>query len=96
MLQTLPTVHSLRKGEDKLGTFRIITLPDKPICGVCRRRVAVVQYRSAPKVSDYAAAAKGLLIRNKKTSKYIRTIGINCGCYAKVHRQIAHIESGRS
>jgi hypothetical protein len=88
-----------RMGTDRLGKFEI----KSGHCGVChegRARgfmpIMVVQYKDSPKVPDYVAQSKSLLIRNKKTKNFIRTIGINCGCYAKVHRQIAHIAVAKS
>lgn len=81
-------------GHDSLGEFKI--LMGAPYCRVCERRSMVcIRYLASPKVNAYVAKAKSLLIHNKKTGNFIRTIGINCGCYAKVHRQIAHIEGGK-
>ncbi len=81
------------KGSDKLGKF---TLRQAVCCGVCGKKVMTcVHYEQKPKVTEYVAKARSLLIRNKRTNKFIRTIGINCGCYAKVHRQLVHIAGGR-
>jgi hypothetical protein len=84
-----------RNGHDKLGIFEI----KAGQCGICKAgnssgnmtSLMVVQYKRTPRVDEYVSQAKALLIRNKKTGNFIRTIGINCGCYSKVHRQITHI-----
>lgn len=86
-----------RDGHDSLGKFDMCA----GMCGVCHvgrnaphePPIMVIRYRDSPKVNQYVAKAKSLLIRNKKSGFFIRTIGINCGCYAKVHRQIKVIET---
>lgn len=80
-------------GRDSLGDFELF-IPIRTSCGICNRKGLCVRYQDKPSLGRYAAEAPGLLLRNKKTSNFIRTIGINCGCYAKVHRQIAHIQKG--
>lgn len=80
-------------GRDKLGPF---VMRSSVPCGVCGKQVMCsVHYERKPLVSEYVSKAKSLLLKNKKTGKFIRTVGINCGCYAKVHRQIKAIEMGR-
>lgn len=92
------------KGRDSLGVFNLevvlinyVYVGGRASCEVCGEALVAsrVRYLKKPKLSGYVAKAKSLLIRNKKTGKYIRTIGVTCGCYSKVHRQVAHIESGQ-
>lgn len=89
------TVMTERRAKDSLGAFYLNAF-GVCRCGVCGKRNTIsVTYKDRPMVSAYVAKAPSLLIRNKKTKNFIRTIGINCGCYAKIHRQIAHIEGGK-
>ena len=84
-------------GRDSLGIFDLTTYSPCGVCGEKKgRRLIVVIYRDKPRVSPYVKEARSLLIKNIGTGKFIRTIGINCGCYAKVHRQVAYIESSES
>lgn len=99
----MATVNKARYGVDSLGEFELTRFAKCGCCGqgkkagdaIAGKNLCVV-YTHKPYVDAYTAKAKSLLIRNKKTGNFIRTIGINCGCYAKAHRQIAHISSGRS
>lgn len=88
--------HPTEFGHDSLGEFIVLGITfRRKSCGICGKTGTSIRYEDTPKVSTYAAKARSLLIRNKRTKNFIRTIGITCGCYAKVHRQIAHIESGK-
>lgn len=94
-------------GEDTLGKFIVSRWETK--CGVCGKRqrkprakrqgkgsaelMLFVVYQGKPTFSPYVSQARSLLMRNKTTGKFTRIVGITCGCYSKVHRQIAHIES---
>lgn len=81
------------EGEDSLGKFDIRDFADCQVCGA--DQVQTVRYHKRPGVSTYVAEARSFLLRaNKRKRKppLHREIGINCGCYSKVHRQIAHIE----
>jgi hypothetical protein len=80
-------------GHDKIGKFIMNDnrMPNK--CGICREDAICLRYTSSGlHISSYIREAPSFLMRNR--NKWIRTIGITCGCYAKVHRQMVHIESG--
>ena len=83
-----------RNGHDSLGKFVL----QAGECRICKEGkhvpIMTITYTDKPKVNAYVAKAKALLIRNKRTGAFIRTLGINCGCYAKVQRQIKAIELG--
>lgn len=85
------------EGEDNLGKFTIY-VPDK--CQVCEKESEVgLYYRS----KDSRMNLKSLGIEAEDTILYtargtlgkgrgsLKHIGITCGCYAKLQRQIAHI-----
>lgn len=78
------------QGEDKFGRFKI----EPGECGVCGKFSIRVSYKDTPKVTGYVRKARSFLLKHKKRG-LIRKVGINCGCYAKVHRQIVHIEEGK-
>jgi len=79
-------VH-IARGVDSLGTFNVM---DNEICPNCKHAGQIVVYRTKPKMSDYVRDAPSLVMK-----KPGRRIGFTCGCYAKLHRQIVHIDYGK-
>lgn len=84
-------------GSDNLGNFAVL-MPGH--CGVCNEDTDVVlRYHSTQAI----AALKKLIGKDPKevpsliitVNKKIAQIGVTCGCYAKFHRQVAHISRGR-
>jgi hypothetical protein len=69
-------------GKDSLGPFNV---QDGRLCPSCGHAGLVITYKRKPKLSDYVRSAPALILRGR------RTIGLTCGCYAKLHRQITHI-----
>jgi hypothetical protein len=77
-------------GEDKFGKFKIV--PGE--CKVCDEFAICVHYKETPRVSDYVKQARSFVLRIKNRGgkpQLHRRVGISCGCYAKAHRQVAHI-----
>lgn len=71
-------------GEDAFGRFHIKT----GFCGTCDFNCgALVQYVNPPEFPEGIERARTIL-------KGSRKIGIDCGCYGKLHRQVAHISDG--
>jgi hypothetical protein len=85
MGKTVPHSTPASYGRDDFGPFKI----KEGECPKCQHEGLVVQYTAAPRLSDYVKKARALILNGK------RIIGLTCGCYAKYHRQVAHIESGR-
>lgn len=75
--------------DDGMIKARLLTT-DHP-CGICGKKGAVLSLRDLvmPEGLDWRSTILGIL--PVKRSPYI---GLSCGCYAKVHRQIAHIQDG--
>lgn len=73
----------------------LATEDGRPICSACRAEVAAsVKYREGVGGFTIALRSRGidwtrgnLVLKNPKMP-----LGIDCGCYAKFQRQIAHIE----
>lgn len=62
-------------------------------CGICGQKTSVLSLRGDrldEKQISFEATILGILV--VKRSRYV---GVGCGCYARVHRQIAHIEDAR-
>lgn len=84
---------SRRHGEDKFGKFRVTGGPCTN-CGqgdnICIhyliRDGAYVNLPGGIKPSDTTLQPAGTQIGDTY-------LGVNCGCYAKFHRQVAHIET---
>lgn len=88
-------MHSNIIGEDSLGPFFLCRDTSCPVCG--KNCIHTIEYKRTPKVSTYVKQAPSFLLKigsSKGGIKLHRKVGINCGCYAKVHRQICHIEAG--
>lgn len=81
-------------GQDALGKFQVI-VDDCPVCGF--KDGYCVRWKDTPKVDDYVKNARSFLLRvkNYASTRLHRQVGINCGCYAKVHRQMVHINGGK-
>jgi hypothetical protein len=71
------------RGKDTLGSFNV---SDNVVCRTCGHVGLVISYREKPNLEDYVRNAPNLILR-----KHQRRIGLTCGCYAKLHRQIVHI-----
>lgn len=88
-------IRNSPSGEDSLGFF---DTENYKRCGVCHESPigTVIVYRHAPKLSDYVKHSRSLLLRVDAGTKVrlARRVGVNCGCYAKVHRQVKAIELG--
>lgn len=88
-IQTSKVVEAkhLTKGEDNIGKFQMFQQGN---CPVCRATVGVsLRYTSRTlKITDYVKNAPSFLLQ-------ARSIGVSCGCYGRMQRQIAHIEGGK-
>ena len=72
-------------GQDAFGDFTI----QPGWCGVCDFNCSTtVQY----KVNKNFGLPKGIQIEKTILKMQCRKVGLDCGCYGKLHRQIAHIE----
>lgn len=87
-------------GSDAFGDF---ACPGRAMCETCSKPVTnTIMYLSTPmlpkgiEVEDtvYGKITRQYTPRQRKGLKLATrpTIGINCGCYAKLHRQVAHIQ----
>lgn len=79
------------KGRDAFGRFDLVE-KDCPCCSKASQ--LVVWYHNTPDIPQYALNSPSLLIRLSSTRIAWR-VGITCGCYAKLHRQVAHIMRDR-
>lgn len=77
------------KGRDSFGTWRMVvgrdetTTAECPYCGApCQ---ALIAYTSGPKFPSEIKVASTVLKRARGV------LGVSCGCYAKLVRQICHI-----
>jgi hypothetical protein len=70
-------------GRDTLGEFNVC---DEAECPNCKHVGLLIWYKTKPKLSDYVRNAPSLILKGR------RQIGLTCGCYAKLHRQITHIK----
>lgn len=78
-------------GADKFGEFEVHHDPDEP-CGDCGLAgVTTILYRGALALPIYGEQP---LDRMKLViGGHGKRLGIECGCYSRAHRQIAHIET---
>lgn len=77
-------------GKDGVGEFRLYQ--DGARCEKCGEEgVIVVSYRKVF-LTKYVKEARSLILFNHKGKKL--RLGIECGCYAKLHRQVTHIRNG--
>lgn len=76
-------------GKDKFGPFILDThiLP----CDVCGTVAVRLGYNGAKYKLPDGIDAKATILPNPQRM----WIGITCGCYAKLHRQVAHIEDAQ-
>jgi len=81
------------RGRDSIGRFELrVTKRALQTCDACGARIhATLQYE--PDDAKNAVEDGVSLLRFSGGSA--PTLGIACGCYAKVCRQIAHIRDGR-
>lgn len=84
----------LRRGEDSFGPIILTGGP----CTNCGKRSICAHYHTKPKLpAGIDPNDRKLILNNYGYGKYVVTwkdsyLGVACGCYAKFHRQIAHIE----
>lgn len=72
----------IRQGKDDFGPF----VATGGLCEVCGEVPNVcIRYNFAPRLPD-GIELKDTIFKDREH------IGILCGCYAKFHRQVAHIE----
>lgn len=91
-------MRMIAEGSDSLASFEVL-IPGT--CKACNKGVEVAILYNP---SGLAAALKRLGIEVSKTRSLIvydfknsrREIGVTCGCYARFHRQVAHIGDKRS
>lgn len=72
------------------------TVPGLRQCWRCGRSTLVIEVENTT-FDGFTVAATILHDRttDKAAPKSIRFIGVGCGCYAKLHRQIANIKGRR-
>jgi len=83
---TASGVSAIAVGRDALGPFNV----EEAQCSRCSHQGLVIHYKVKPKLDPYVRDARSLVMR-----KPSRQIGLTCGCYAKLHRQIVHINGGK-
>lgn len=71
------------------GVISIVEKP--PTCPICEKDTWVILVKKIT-LPDGITPSKRLIIFKDDHKEY-PSIGIGCGCYAKFHRQIAHIQS---
>lgn len=73
-------------GQDKFGKFTVTY--KMHLCDCCSRTVLMtVHYRETPKLPEGIDVAATVLHNPLRM-----WMGVDCGCYAKFHRQVAHIQ----
>jgi hypothetical protein len=96
----LTRANSVAQGQDSLAEFLIHqSTPNlQLVCCACKEDTQLALSYSDKKVGGITA---GLTVRGIKppyNTLVVKTptfpIGLTCGCYAKFHRQIAHITKG--
>jgi hypothetical protein len=81
------------EGEDNLGKFTVL-IPGH--CGACGQDTDTsILYKGALKMrlKEKGIEPNSLILFDQNK---LRHIGVTCGCYAKLQRQIAHISNKRS
>lgn len=76
-------------GHDDLGSFEV-SIPGR--CDSCGIEVDVGLKYSTISLTRGLADRKIKLDTPSLIYKKGKTIGVSCGCYARFHRQVAHIE----
>lgn len=72
-----------REGEDDFGEYSFVIEP----CDICKATGMLgLQYFNKPRLPA------GIKLKDTIHKIYPRVIGVSCGCYAKFHRQVAHIQ----
>lgn len=81
------------QGSDAIGEFHVVRpltrclCGEIPVFGILYTKTATEAYSKA--TLDLEATIL------KPTARQSRSIGLTCGCYAKLHRQIAHIQDAQ-
>ena len=74
-------------GVDRFGPFWV----GSGKCGYCDKPEVVVRYMHKPRIPEYPRSSPSLILLGRSI-RWTRQVGVTCGCYAKAHRQVAHIE----
>lgn len=74
-------------GSDELGSFQVY-IPS--VCGVCNTSQEVV-LKYTPQ--SLRAGLDSIEVEKTILKKHTKPVGLTCGCYAKFHRQVAHIRN---
>lgn len=84
-------------GKDDFSTFEV-SIPGH--CGACDQDTdVVILYNPSGLAASLkrrgidASKTSSLLVYNEKNNR--RPIGVTCGCYARWHRQVAHISDSQ-
>lgn len=62
-------------------------------CGVCGKNTKCIYIFDVVMPEDISVRAT--ILWNRAKEERIDPVGVGCGCYAKFHRQVAHIEDKR-
>lgn len=81
----------MSSGHDRVGRFVVIMgrprNSSRFACSSCGMQgQPVVRYLEKLKVDEKVECAPSFIGRGR------RTFGVSCGCYARLHRQLVHIE----
>lgn len=84
-----PTTRLITTGQDKFGAFEVFRNPrgeeEMCIAGEHTPQLMLVYLDGFPHLPEGIDGERTILVSPEAA------IGIDCGCYAKFHRQIAHI-----
>lgn len=64
-------------------------------CEHCQEKTACIEITGVVLPKGMTVKASILQDRNVAEPSCIKHVGVGCGCYAKFHRQIAHINDSR-
>lgn len=86
---SLEALAVISSGVDKFGAFAV----REGRCGVCGKHELCIQYHHRPRIPEYSRTSPSLLVRvRREVGRGVRQLGLTCGCYGKLHRQVGHIE----
>ena len=82
-------------GHDSVGKFKVrnnkALEPSSYRCPSCRKEPGLIVHWDAKIHLPKRILEAPSFILHSKSHTMVRVVGLTCGCYAKVHRQIAHI-----
>lgn len=78
-------------GTDKFGNFKTMTKNEGAFTCVCGEEPDVVLMYFGP-IDLGDVKAKDTILKSDIEGHEPRLLGITCGCYAKLHRQVTHIQ----